>query len=417
MKKSIRYQLIAFCVIAAAGVAYVGINYVRLPTLLGFGQYTVNLELPDSGGIFSNASVSYRGTEVGRVGDLSLTNEGVNVELKLDNDAPKIPANARAVVANRSAIGEQYVDLRPVSDTEPYLEGGDTLTGNREDLPVRVEELVEDVDNLTRSIPIDPLRITVEELGDAVRDRGPELRNLADSLIELSETGIETLPQLKRLIQDGAVVLDTQAVQQAEIVSFSGDLRTVTEALRDSDSDLRRLIDTSGEAATEASQLVRQSGPALTVATERLSTTMKAVDPRASGIRVLLQLLPVLSSGSQTVAPGDGTIHFGLVLENNNPPPCTIGYERTEEMLDEMKAADPSFDYQEQDFPVNWDASCDRPANSMTAVRGSDSALLADPNVAQPWDDKPKVAPDRLDLSAAGQQLAEFTQAVPKGSG
>lgn len=417
MKKSIRYQLIAFCVIAAVGVAYVGINYVRIPTLLGFGQYSVNLELPDSGGIFTNAAVSYRGVEVGRVGDLSLTNDGVNVELEIDKDAPQIPANARAVVANRSAIGEQYVDLRPVSDSEPYLEAGSTLSGTREDLPVRVEELIENVDDLARSIPLDPLRITVEELGDAVRDRGPELRNLADSLIELSETGIETLPQLKRLIQDGAVVLDTQAVQQAEIVSFSGDLRTVTEALRDSDSDLRRLIDTSGEFSTEASQLVRQSGPPLTVATDRLSTTMKAVDPRSAGVRTLLQLLPVLSSGSQSVAPGDGTIHFGLVLENNNPPSCTIGYERTHEMLDEMKAADPSFDYQEQDFPVNWDAGCKVPDGSITSVRGQESAELSDPEVVQPWDNKPKVAPDRLDLSAVGQQLAEFTGAVPKGSG
>ena len=86
-------------------------------------------------------------------------------------------------------------------------------------------------------------------------------------------------------------------------------------------------------------------------------------------------------------------------------------------MLDEMKAADPSFDYQEQDFPVNWDAGCKVPEGSMTSVRGQESAELADPEVVQPWDNKPKVAPDRLDLSAVGQQLAEFTGAVPKGSG
>ena len=38
MSKTLRTQLIAFCVIAAVGIAYVGANYVRLPSLLGIGQ-------------------------------------------------------------------------------------------------------------------------------------------------------------------------------------------------------------------------------------------------------------------------------------------------------------------------------------------------------------------------------------------
>lgn len=413
MKKTVRYQLIAFCLIAAFGIVYVGINYVRLPTLFGFGQYHVTVDLPDSGGIFPNAAVTYRGTEIGRVGDMKLTDTGVAVSLDLDKSAPQVPKDTRAVVANRSAIGEQYVDLRPNSDDEPFLADGDTLESTEADLPVRVEDLLANVDELTRSIPVDPLRVTVKELGDAVRDRGPELRNLADSLIKLSDTGIETLPQLKRLIEDGAVVLNTQAEQSGQVVSFSKDLRTVTEAIRDSDSDLNALIGTSDEFADASSQLVRQSGPALTVATERLSTTMKALDPRAGGLRTLLQLLPALSAGGLSVVPEDGTIHFGLVLEQNNPPACTNGYEGTQAIVDQMKAADPNFDPQEQDFPVNWDAECTVPQGSMTSVRGSGNALLSDPTVPQPWDSKPKVQPDALDLSPAAQQVAALQGLIP----
>ena len=64
MSKKIRLQLIAFLVIAAVGIVYVGGRYVRLPSLFGFGEYTVYLDLPDSGGVFSNAAVTYRGVEV-----------------------------------------------------------------------------------------------------------------------------------------------------------------------------------------------------------------------------------------------------------------------------------------------------------------------------------------------------------------
>ena len=112
MNRLLRTQLIVFCVIAALGIVYVGGKYVRLPSLFGIGQYQVYLDLPDTGGVFTNAAVNYRGTPVGRVGALDLTDDGVRVTLDLDSSAPDIPADTVAVIANRSAIGEQYVDLR-----------------------------------------------------------------------------------------------------------------------------------------------------------------------------------------------------------------------------------------------------------------------------------------------------------------
>lgn len=414
MSKTLRAQLIAFCVIAAVGIAYVGGNYVRLPSLLGIGQYQVYLDLPDTGGVFTNAAVTYRGTSIGRIGELSLTDEGVRVELDLDSSAPEIPADTVATVANRSAIGEQYVDLQPNSDGEPYLEDGDVLEAGRDALPVRVNELLTSVDDLTRSVPLDDLEVMVDELGDAFEGRGPQLQRLSDSLIRLSDAGIRTMPELQALIRDGATVLDTQADQSAEIVSFSEDLRTVTEALRDSDSDIERLISTAPEFADESRRLVENSGEPLTRAVGNLSTTMKTVDPLAPSFQVLLQLLPALSAGGLSVAPGDGTIHFGLVLEMSNPTPCTQGYEGTQQIIDEMKAQDPSFDWQEENFPPNYDAECTVPFGSPTAVRGAERVAYADPEVSQPWDTKPKVDPDKLNLSVAATQLAELQGLIPR---
>ena len=414
MSKTLRAQLIAFVVIAAVGITYVGGNYVRLPSLLGIGQYQVYLDLPDTGGVFTNAAVNYRGTPVGRVGELSLTDDGVRVELDLDSSAPDIPADTKAVVANRSAIGEQYVDLRPNSYSEPYLQDGDVVSAGREALPVRVEDLLSSVDELTRSVPLEDLEVTVDELGEAFEGRGPQLQRLSDSLVRIADSGIRTMPQLQALIRDGATVLDTQADQSGEIVSFSRDLRTVTEALRDSDSDLERLIDTAPEFADETRFLVENSGESLTRAVGNLSTTMKTVDPLAPSFKVLLQLLPALAAGGLSVAPGDGTIHFGLVLEMDNPTPCTQGYEGTQRIIEEMKAQDPSFDPQEQNFPPNYDAKCTVPFGSPTTVRGADRVEYAHPDIPQPWDNTPKIDPDRLNLSVAAEQLAVLQGLIPR---
>lgn len=414
MNKSLRTQLIVFCVIAALGITYVGANYVRLPSMFGIGQYKVYLDLPDTGGVFTNAAVNYRGTPVGRIGDLSLTESGVRVELDLDAGAPDIPADTVAVVANRSAIGEQYVDLRPGSLSEPYLKDGDVISAGEEALPVRVEELLLSVDELSRSVPLDELEVTVDELGKAFEGRGPQLQRLSDSLITISDSGIRTMPQLQALIRDGATVLDTQADQSGEIISFSRDLRTVTEALRDSDSDLERLISTAPEFADETSRLVENSGEPLTRSVTNLSDTMKTVDPLAPSFKVLLQLLPALAAGGLSVAPGDGTIHFGLVLEMDNPTPCTMGYEGTQRIIDEMKAQNPAFDPQEENFPPNYDARCTVPFGSPTTVRGADRVEYAYPGVVQPWDNKPKIDPDRLNLSVAAEQLAVLQGLIPR---
>ena len=222
------------------------------------------------------------------------------------------------------------------------------------------------------------------------------------------------MPQLQALIRDGATVLDTQADQSGEIVSFSRDLRTVTEALRDSDSDLERLITTAPEFADETRHLVENSGEPLSRAVGNLSTTMKTVDPLAPSFKVLLQLLPALAAGGLSVAPGDGTIHFGLVLEMDNPTPCTQGYEGTWAIIDQMKEQDPSFDWQEQNFPPNYDAQCTVPFGSPTAVRGADRVEYAHPDVPQPWDTKPKIDPDRLNLSVAAEQLAVLQGLIPR---
>jgi phospholipid/cholesterol/gamma-HCH transport system substrate-binding protein len=111
--RTVRAQLLAFATVTAVGVSYVGTEYTGLADALLDRGYTVRAQFTGSGGIFSGAEVTYRGVPVGRVGAMRLTGDGVSVALEIDDEAPRIPADTLAVVANRSAVGEQYVDLQP----------------------------------------------------------------------------------------------------------------------------------------------------------------------------------------------------------------------------------------------------------------------------------------------------------------
>src|ERR1700710_1858437 len=118
-----KIQLVLFVLITLTGVSYVSANYVGLFNgLFGSDECTVHADFPDSGGIFTNAEVTYRGVAVGPVGSLHLIDKGVRVDLNLDDcKSAKVPTDTAATVSDRSVIGEQYVNLIPPDGKAPYL--------------------------------------------------------------------------------------------------------------------------------------------------------------------------------------------------------------------------------------------------------------------------------------------------------
>src|SRR5688572_31510788 len=74
-------------------------------------RYQVYLQLEDAGGVFTSQEVTYRGLTVGQIGKMSVTEDGVSIELDI-NAANRIPKeDLEARVMFKSAVGEQFVDL------------------------------------------------------------------------------------------------------------------------------------------------------------------------------------------------------------------------------------------------------------------------------------------------------------------
>ncbi|MDF2898794.1 MAG: mammalian cell entry protein, partial [Rhodococcus erythropolis] len=232
-----------------------------------------------------------------------------------------------------------------------------------------------------------------------------------------SQSGLDTLPQTLGLIRDSQTVLTTQSDQSSAIRQFSTDLDALTAQLRTSDPDIRRVIDNGIPASEQVGALVRDGGPALTTDLSNLASTARTLTPRTISLQPLLIFMPGLAAASPSAINADGataTVRQGLVLEMNNPLSCTVGYEGTMAILDEMKRKDPNFDDTQQDFPVNTAASCLAPQGSETGVRSANRVVFADPNTPQPWDDKPKVDPDKLNLNPIATQLAPGLGVTPK---
>ncbi|WNV90912.1 MlaD family protein [Umezawaea sp. Da 62-37] len=362
--RRIKLQIGAFLVIALVGISYVGARYVGLGRLVGSSGYVVTMQLADSGGIFTNAEVAYRGVTIGRVGAMRLAADGIEVDLDIDPSAPGVPSDLEAVVANRSAVGEQFVDLRPKRDGGPFLAAGSVIPRAATKTPPPVDGLLTNLDAFAKSVPTDALRTVVDELDTAFNGTGGDLQVLLDNTRSFTQTATEHLPQTKALLQDGLTVLTTQAEQGSAIRSFSGDLRLLAEQLRKSDGDLRNLIRVSPRAAEQVSALLAESGPGLGVVFANLLTTSNILVSRLDGLEQIAVTYPIVVGGGFTVAPGDGTAHFGLALNVFDPVPCTVGYEgtRIRQGTDTTPAA------------LNTQAYCALARGSATTVRGAQNA-------------------------------------------
>ncbi|MCU1686445.1 MAG: putative transport system substrate-binding protein [Amycolatopsis sp.] len=358
----IRVQVLAFIVIALVAMAFIGANYAGLGKVFG-GRYTVKLELTDGGGLFTNGEVTYRGVAVGRVGELRLTQTGMEADLLIESDAPQIPTNSQAVVANRSAVGEQYVDLQPRTSAGPFLGAGSVIPRESTTLPLPVQDLLGNLSAFTGSVPTGSLRIVVNELDAGLQGAGPNLQVLMDSATSFTQTANQHLPETSTLINDGATVLRTQVDSSQEWRTFAGSAKSFAAQLSSSDGDLRKLIASTPGASTQLSGLLQDNTPGLSVLVANLLTTSEVFSARTAGLQQLLVNVPkAVASTSAAITPDGG--HLSLVLSFYDPLPCRQGYGSTQY----RGSTDLS------PLPFNTAASCTLPYGDPTSVRGSQNA-------------------------------------------
>ncbi|WIX75238.1 hypothetical protein QRX50_27285 [Amycolatopsis carbonis] len=232
-------------------------------------------------------------------------------------------------------------------------------------------------------MPTDQLRTVVDELDNTLSgSAAPDLRQLLDSTDTFTSAALDHVHETSQLLSSARVVLDTQNAQSAQIKDFSANLRVLAAQLKSSDGDLRHLITAAPQAAQQINA-VTETGPQLSVLLANLLTTADVIAPRRDGIEDILVSYPQLMTLANTVVPGDGTAHLGLVLNFFDPYVCTRGYENTV-----RRPAD-----QVSQTPANTTAYCALPPGSPTSVRGSQNA---------PYGGKPPAVPPPAVASSGG---------------
>jgi phospholipid/cholesterol/gamma-HCH transport system substrate-binding protein len=343
IRRTVKIQLAAFVGIFVLGILYAGFSLVGFDAIRR--PYIVHADFAASGGIFTGAEVTYRGVRVGTVGDMKLTENGVTVDLKIDRDR-RIPVEGTvAKVANKSAVGEQYVDLSPTRAGAPYFQNGDRIDRAHTRLPDEIQQVLVDLDRLVSGIDKANLALLVDELGDAFRNTGPSISTLVESGNALTQAMQDALPQTFALIDEGKTVLDTARDTSAQFRTFANGLALLTDQLRASDPDIRRLFDNGVAAARELEGLIEPNQQAIAVLVGDLVTINRIGVARLAGTRQTMLALPELVK-RVPLALVNGQLHNGLITDSE-PHPCTYAaserppLERTGGPADTRQQCDP----------------------------------------------------------------------------
>ena len=194
--------------------------------------YRFKADFPEAAGLVKEADVRMAGVNIGKVKDKELGPGGrtTRVTIELDHRFAPIGRDARAVLRQKSLLGETYVEITPGSPGDKKLPDGGTLPDTSVDQSVQLDEVFRVFDPPTR-------RAFQEWLHEAgIATSGTFARDFNDSLGNAAP-----------FFTGGADLLRPLAEQEVALRRVFRDTGRVFTAVSREDDNLRGLI-TGGEA-------------------------------------------------------------------------------------------------------------------------------------------------------------------------
>jgi phospholipid/cholesterol/gamma-HCH transport system substrate-binding protein len=200
--------------------------------------YRLGAVFPESGLLTSGADVRISGVNVGRVA--AVRAEGVNslVTLDIQHQYAPLPVDVRAILRQKTLLGEAYVELTPGTGSGPKLPDGATIPPSQIAVTQQLDQVLSMFDRPTQQ----NLQAFLAGTGASLAGQGANLNegigNLDPATTELDALVGELNDQqgeLRQLISSSATVLTTLGSRSADLRSLitAGDQVLSATAARD----------------------------------------------------------------------------------------------------------------------------------------------------------------------------------------
>ena len=325
LTRFVKIQLVLFTILTIIAVVVLGWYYLRIPALVGIGQYELKAELPRSGGLYATANVTYRGTQIGKVTRVEPTDTGALAVMSIDKRY-KIPADATANVHSVSAVGEQYLDLVSTGNPGHYLQPGDTIKIENSSVPSEVGPALDAAYRGLEALPKEKIDALLTETSEAVGGLGPALQRLVDSTTVVAEGFRAHLPQINDIIANSAPILDSQVRSGDNIARWSRDLNIIASQAAQQDAAVRSGIQQAAPTLDQVSSVFGDVREALPQTLANLAIVIDMLKRYNKGLEQTLVILPQGSVAAQAGTLFEDVGQLPLALSINQPPPCLTGF-------------------------------------------------------------------------------------------
>jgi len=280
--------------------------------------YRVSTAVAEAGQLATEADVRISGVPVGRVTRVAPEPAAgrARVEIELRAEHVPLPADTRAILRQKTLLGETYVELTPGTRAAAGLPEGGALPEEQVAPTVELDEILRAFDPETR----DAFRVWMAEQGDALGERGRALNAALGALAPFGERAgsvVATLERqgaaLRRVVRDTGTVLDALSEREGQLRALlaSGErafgatarrdreLREAVAALPGFAREARRVVERVERFAGETDPLVTQLRPAA----RELSPTLRDLAAVAPDLRALFEGLGPLITASREGFP------------------------------------------------------------------------------------------------------------------
>jgi phospholipid/cholesterol/gamma-HCH transport system substrate-binding protein len=264
------------------------------------------------------ADVRISGVPVGKVKTIEADKETgrSRVSIEMDSDYAPVKADARAILRQKTLLGETYVELTPGSKDGPSVAENGELKQSQISPTVELDEIFRAFDPKTRKA----FQVWMEEQARALDGRGADINNALGNLGPFAEDAAVLVDILnrqegavKRLVSNTGVVFEALTERNGQLREVIENSNLVFETTADRDQELadtfrvlptfqresRQTLDRLAEFSRDTDPLISQLRPAA----RQLSPTLDDLAALAPDLKVLFRRLDPLITASRRGFP------------------------------------------------------------------------------------------------------------------
>ena len=280
--------------------------------------YRVDASFAEASQLSTEADVRISGVPVGKVKAIepdAKTGRSL-VTMELDAKYSPLPSDAKAVLRQKTLLGETYVELTPgTKDAAKIPEGGRLRPGNVSKT-VELDEILRAFDPETRAAFQEWTQTQAQAIAGHGRDVNDALGNLgpfADDTAELVDILNRQEPAVQRLISDTGVVFEALTERDGQLRDLIENSNRVFQTTAQRDRELRETFVAlptfereSRETVARLTQFARDTDPLvgqLRPAARELSPTLEDLSALAPDLKAFFRDLGPLIDASEQGLP------------------------------------------------------------------------------------------------------------------